>query len=544
MEKTKKTDIIFNIIAIISIAIFAFAISPKTLQNDTFYTIKIGEYILNNGITMHDPFSWHNISYTFPHWAYDVMIYLIYSIGGQLGIYLSTIIMAAILGLVIYFSGVKLTKNKPISFGLTIAGMFLLQGYIAARAQLFTFILFALESFLIERLLETNKKRYGFGLFVIAVLLANFHVAVFPFYFIVFLPYIAEYIIAWLASLDKKLVTKKIDKTTKKLELNKDEKKQKALEKRLEELERKQENIQKRENKEPYKIKITYRKSTKLLIIVMIIAVFAGLITPLGDVPYTYLVKTMQGNSTQNISEHLPLTLFNDINFACVLIFFLAILMFTDTKIRLCDLFMLGGLTALTFMSRRQESMFVILCIPIFNRLVTDFFNKYDKTGIEKLTKMMTSLCGAIITVGLVIIISLMSFNNKIGTPYIDETKYPVEATEWILNNLNSENVKLYNEYNFGSYLLFKGVPVFIDSRCDLYMPEFNEGVDVFNDFLTISGLKTKNLEGLFNKYGFTHFITYSNSKLTIYLEAKPEEFKKIYADDNFCIYERMPNAY
>lgn len=544
MEKTKKTDIIFNIIAIISIAIFAFAISPKTLQNDTFYTIKIGEYILNNGITMHDPFSWHNISYTFPHWAYDVMIYLIYSIGGQLGIYLSTIIMAAILGLVIYFSGVKFTKNKPISFVLTIAGMFLLQGYIAARAQLFTFILFALESLLIERLLETNKKRYGFGLFVIAVLLANFHVAVFPFYFIVFLPYIAEYIIAWLANLDKKLVTKKIDKSTKKLELNKDEKKQKALEKRLEELERKQENIQKRENKEPYKIKITYRKSTKLLIIVMIIAVFAGLITPLGDVPYTYLVKTMQGNSTQNISEHLPLTLFNDINFACVLIFFLAILMFTDTKIRLCDLFMLGGLTVLTFMSRRQESMFVILCIPIFNRLVTDFLNKYDKTGIEKLTKMMTSLCGTIITVGLVIIISLMSFNNKIGAPYIDETKYPVEATEWILNNLNLEDMKLYNEYNFGSYLLFKGVPVFIDSRCDLYMPEFNEGVDVFNDFLTISGLKTKNLEGLFNKYGFTHFITYSNSKLTIYLEAKPEEFKKIYADDNFCIYERMPNAY
>ncbi len=56
MEENKKTNLKFNIIAIISIIIFAFAISPKTLQNDTFYTIKIGEYILENGITMRRSF--------------------------------------------------------------------------------------------------------------------------------------------------------------------------------------------------------------------------------------------------------------------------------------------------------------------------------------------------------------------------------------------------------------------------------------------------------------------------------------------------------
>lgn len=55
MEQDKKIKLKFNIIAIISIIIFAFAISPKTLQNDTFYTIEIGEYILENGITMRRP---------------------------------------------------------------------------------------------------------------------------------------------------------------------------------------------------------------------------------------------------------------------------------------------------------------------------------------------------------------------------------------------------------------------------------------------------------------------------------------------------------
>ena len=37
-----------GIIAIILIAIFCIAMTPVTLQNDTFYTIKIGEQITKN----------------------------------------------------------------------------------------------------------------------------------------------------------------------------------------------------------------------------------------------------------------------------------------------------------------------------------------------------------------------------------------------------------------------------------------------------------------------------------------------------------------
>ena len=77
----KTTKIKFNILAIICIAIFCFALAPKTLQNDTFYTIKIGEHIIQNGIDKVDAFSWHELAYTYPHWLYDVCIYLIYSVG-------------------------------------------------------------------------------------------------------------------------------------------------------------------------------------------------------------------------------------------------------------------------------------------------------------------------------------------------------------------------------------------------------------------------------------------------------------------------------
>ncbi len=76
----KNTKMKFNVLAIICIIIFAFSISPKTLQNDTYYTIAIGEHIMQNGIDGQDPFSWHDLKYTYPHWLYDVGIYLIYSV--------------------------------------------------------------------------------------------------------------------------------------------------------------------------------------------------------------------------------------------------------------------------------------------------------------------------------------------------------------------------------------------------------------------------------------------------------------------------------
>lgn len=79
-----KTKIRFNVMAILLIAIFCFSICPITLQNDTFYTIKIGEHIVKNGIDMKDPFSFHELEYTYPHWLYDVGIYYIYNIGGHL----------------------------------------------------------------------------------------------------------------------------------------------------------------------------------------------------------------------------------------------------------------------------------------------------------------------------------------------------------------------------------------------------------------------------------------------------------------------------
>lgn len=543
-ERKVNTKLRINILAIVLIILFCFLISPKTLQNDTFYTIKIGEYITEHGVTMEEPFAWHeNLEYTFPHWAYDVMIYKIFEVGGLTGIYISTIVLASIFGILMYYVNVKLNKNRPLSLVLSIVTMYLIRNYIAARAQLVTFILFLLTIYFIEKFLENRKIRYAIGLIIIPILIANLHTATFYFYFVLYLPYIGEYMVYILTQWDVIILKHKLKKLQKKNKNATEEMTQKIekLEAKIE----KREKIKQEKMDNPYKIKIERNKNIKFLIIIMIICLFTGFLTPLGTTPYTYLPKTMQGISMKNISEHLPLVLINNIDMICILIFVIGLLMFTDTKIRMCDLFMLGGLLYLTFSSQRQESMLVLAGVIIFNRLLTSMIEKYSPELIPKFEKYMTNILGIIIITCIVSIIGLHFYKKTKDHEYINTKSYPVQASQWIKENLDLNEIRLYNAYNYGSYLIYEGIPVFIDSRCDLYMPEFNEGVNIFYDFLKIDSIGYTNMEAKMNEYNFTHYLVKRNSKLEVYFKSKGTNYyQMIYPlgeveDNAFCIYER-----
>lgn len=547
VESKISSNLKFTILAIILIAFFCVALTPVTLQNDTFYTIKIGEHILEKGIDMQDPFSWHqDLTYTYPHWAYDVITYLIYNVFGMTGIYIVTCVLSVILGISLYIVNTKLAKNKIVSFIITIVAMYLLRGYIAARAQLVTFILFVWTIFFIEKFLETKKRRYAVGLIIIPILIANLHLAVFPFYFVLYLPYIAEYIIASFAEL---IVYRKIKVARLKLKIkkiSKDENNQEKvvqLQKELKELEEKIDKIKIKRSKElqnPYKIKLTKNNSVKWLILIMIICVFTGLLTPLGDTPYTYLLKTMQGNTTQNINEHLPMTLSDETEVMSVLIIFLAILIFTKAKIRLSDLFMLGGLCYLMIVTKRQVTMFVLICSVILNRLIVDLVTRYTKIKFEEVEKKFTSIIGVLATTIVILAFSYYVVKDKLDDTYIDESAYPVQACDYILENIDLGQVRFYNEYNYGSYMLYRGIPVFIDSRADLYAPEFSgKEDDIFMDFIDTSSIGTF-YEDTFEKYKITHVITYKNSKMNMIItKTNDEKYTELYSDKYFVIYER-----
>lgn len=363
------------------------------------------------------------------------------------------------------------------------------------------------------------------------------------------MPYFGEYFIVLLRDskfiykLQIRSIKKKIEKMTKKEKgQDKIESMQEKLanaEKRMDQFE---ENSKKRQEN-PYKIRLVKRDAVKWLLLVAVLCFIMGLLTPLGDEPYTHLIKLMSGNTTESISEHQPLVLAGHYG-AIIVIFIMAIfLIFTDTKISLKDGFMLGGLLILTFSSRRQFSLLLIIGVLSITKLISDFVSKYDKGGTDEFVKFMTSLKGEFLTIFLIVLLSFCFFRFTVDDEYVDASSYPVSAADFILSevnngNLNFETMKLYNDYNYGSYLLYRGIPVFIDSRADLYSPEFNPGVNIFSDYMNVSAISSY-YEKKFEDYGITHVILYKNSKLNM-LICRDENYKNIYTDEHFVIYERL----
>lgn len=96
--------------------------------------------------------------------------------------------------------------------------------------------------------------------------------------------------------------------------------------------------------------------------------------------------------------------------------------------------------------------------------------------------------------------------------------------------------MRIYNSYNNGSYLMLNDIPIFIDSRLDVYCSEFND-TDVFYDYVQVAQGK-QNYEDIFTKNDFTHILIYNDEIIYNYIK-NDENYKVLYEDEYFTLYER-----
>lgn len=471
----KKSKIKFNIIIMIAIILFAIGTIPKTFQEDTYYMIKVGEYICQNGMEVVqnrvEPFAWQEgMMYTYPHWLLDVVFYLIFSTFDIFGIYIFTILIGIGIYLLIYYTNIKVGKNNMISAIITIASIYLLSGYIAARSQIVTYICCILTILFIEEFLESSKKRYLVGLILVPILLANCHAALFPIYFVIYLPYIAEYVISFFRR--KEIYTRKIKRNSnviKKIKQRVDlkaENSTRKVEKDLKKIERKEKSITKYEQKlnavngkegaGQSKIIIEKNKNVKWLIVAFIIAIFTGLLTPLKDIPYTYMIKSLLGNTMDFISEHQAVSLISAPTILGTFAVIIVLLFSNKIKVRLQDIFMLSGMGILALISYKQFPIFLICTMCIVNKMLNMILTENIKEKIKRIIEKILSIKGMIYLTLVILIIFLLQYKLIASQSYIDSKEYPIQATNWLKSNVDITKMKLFNDFNYGSYLLFK----------------------------------------------------------------------------------------
>jgi hypothetical protein len=537
MKKRSKKEFIFYSIIII---IFIIGIVPREFQNDTFFNISIGKYILENGIDMQEHWAFtQGLTYTFSHWAFDIITYLIYNLYNFKGIYIFTIIISILIYISLFYCLTKKSDKPILSLLLVLIFSYFLSHSFTARSQIISFVCFIIEIYCIEQFIETNKKKYCIILLLLSIIIANFHAATWPLFLVLFMPYIGAAFINYISA--KNIFTLLIKRDKKKLKnLSEESPKYNYYKEDLEIYTR---LLKKENNKKEFKITRKSFYNIKNLIILIIIIMLSGLLTPIHGTPYTYIIKSMFGpsnfgelKSIAYIAEMQPIIPVNHESLIIFMIIFIVFLTFYPTKIKLEHIFLLLGLLYMTLSSNRYLYLLVPLGCYVLCDLLTQCSDIYFKKEMNILEKILIHPISVVICIISVCIFTIYNINMIKDIDFVNEELYPTLATKYIKENLDYKNIRIYNSYNFGSYLMLNDIPVFIDSRLDVYCSEFND-TDIFYDYVKAANGQVY-YEEVFEKYDFTHILLYDDEVMNIYIK-NDNNYKLLYEDENFSLYER-----
>jgi len=519
------------------IAVICICLTPHPVENDTYYLVKIGDYIWNHGIDFKDHYSWFaDLAYTYPHFLFNLICFAFYSVFNWPGLYLLSMSLYTLFGFSMFTclrSDLRnlLKKNSHLApstqtflstlpLVLTILSVALLSPFVAARSQILTYTAFVWEIHSLTRLITTHNKKYLYALVFLSWLVAITHATIWPFVFILYLPFFAELL------LQEKAKYSNVSKNHALLT---------SLTSKFEPL------------------KAPKKGTFKLLFFAFLFSLFVGLLTP-AQICYTAIFKIMQGPSQGYIIEHAPLVLVNNPGVVCFLIVFLAIVIFTKAKFKQHDFFLLLGLTILPFISVRHSAfLFTIAFLPLFHLIFNwaTYANPSFFEAVNKFTpiRLIVATC---------LILAILNFVEQLRKPILDEFFTPIEAVAFLKTyypelddlDLNSTRavdiespVRLINEYNTGAYLLEENIPVFIDSRANIYTKPFSNNLesDLFSDYVEILDGSEKSFE-LIKQYRLTTFFLYKTTNLARVLARDPA-YNEIYSDDQFVIFEN-PSAF
>ena len=485
-----------NLIITLLILIVPITIYGNLFENDLFFDIKTGESILKYGIDFKDHFSFHhNLIYLYHHWLYDLIIFFIYKIFNYNGIRIFFVLINSLFGF-IYFNALnKYSPNKIFSAIITLFILIITNYAFQSRVQSITYILFFLEIIYLNKLYAQGKKKDIFILSTISILILNLHMPLWILFVILLLPYLFEATLYLIHNRKSEL------------------KKESLIEK---------------------------TKNYKITIICFLIILFTGLITPLKLNSYTFFIKVLKSNSYSFISEMQKTILFYHYWVWIILLIFIILTYSKLLRIKIRDFMLVIGLFVFSLLANRNVIYFLIVCPFIIIKSIE--YEKISNTNlIKKIKCMLNNSHKTIIKIFSIVFISIIYiFNIKIN--FINITKkindaYPDKTVLYIKKNLDYKNIKQYNDFNYGSYLEFYNIPVFIDSRAEVYVKNFNGGKDIVSDYLKTNDMKS--YKEVFKKYKFNYAIVETNSNINYYLSINTN-WKLIFKEKGFRLYKKI----
>jgi len=448
-------------------------------NNDAWFLLNHGRYVIENGIPYIEPFTIHNdFEFVMQQWLFSVIFWLIYSHLGKLGV----IAFFYLIGLIIIFVTYKLcmilSDNCFIMSILTsLISMLLTLNAVVTRPQSFTLLIILIELLCLEKYAQKQNWKHLIPLPFLSIIEINCHASMWFMMFAFALPYLIN----------------------------------------------------------SFKINIGIIKSQgykKLpLFICTAIMFVVGFINPYGIDAVTYVFRSYGYKSINSLVTEMKPTSFSyiygQILFLVLIVIVLIFIFNKKGKTELRFVLLFFGTLILALMNLKGVVYFFIggvLPIAYFLKNQKDKIklNFSDNKGKRLGKFLLVFICSFYI---LCISTSFIKYNPEEDTPKISE------AVEYLLSQEKAEDITLYVGYNDRGYTEFYGIKSYLDPRAEVFLKSNNKKEDIFEEYVSLQCGELYYQEFL-DKYDFTHILADSTDILYTYL-AEDKNYSIMYEDDD-----------
>ena len=443
-------------------------VENKIPDNDIWFLLNNGRYVMQSGIPVIDPFTIHEgLSYVMQQWLSSVLLWKIYDIFGQYGILIFMYMFSVILLFTYYKLCYVTSQNRMISVFITAVTFSLINTFVVTRPQIFTYLILILELWLLELYVKNNNSKYLIGLPILSLLLINLHASMWFFLCIFMLPYLINTISIKKVTIDK--------------------------------------------------IKL------KPLIIIMFLMLLVGFINPYGVDAITYIFKSYGIVEINNsIAEMKALTI-NDLYFKIVVGILFILILFNylrkDVKLDIRHCLFVCGMTILAFSHKKCFALFCIVLGFVFSYYFKKISKRNRLINSDIFKAVFRGLLTGLTLVSLVTVIAGIKYSI---ISYNDDNFYLstgiTEITDYMLDNVSIDDVVLFVEYNDGGFTEFLGFKSYMDPRAELFFKKYNNKEDIYLESLEIESDPYYDYDLFINKYNFTHLIVKTDTYLDKYL--------------------------
>ena len=144
-------------------------------------------------------------------------------------------------------------------------------------------------------------------------------------------------------------------------------------------------------------------------------------------------------------------------------------------------------------------------------------------------------LCVIISVYLTLIVIYFAATANITPSAETDSAYTPVAAAEY-LNNYQGE-MEIYNSFDNGGYLEWRGIPVYLDARPELHEMKINTKENIYSEFVNVH-LNLTGIGQLISKYQFTHVLAETDSVIDRVM-LDNTDYEVVAIGNGYRLYER-----